>query len=752
MDIKKFFHKKPENNQETELLLWKPGQGEKDPVVKQGPNEYTHLFNIPVTPKAIKGQGKIIAVQSATEGDGATTIAVNLAGLMALSNPERVVLVDLGGYGAVRTRMGLLTDECLTNILDWEDIINPREIVRGLFSHSSGVMVIPGVVHYDQVEKLSPDLVFKLITLLKECERYDYIILDCPPVGMSNNTWAAVLLADVVLTVFSPDRTSLDHLGENNGFLYRLGCRERIRHVLNQAGIPGGIRAIDVEGKLGLNNLTLPYSAGVVEENNRRQMVVFSRQKDAFTKALQMIQDDVMAFEPGENRGMDRELVKKLAQRCSGFFIEENDKEEKSEINGTGIGDKIPGLGEDKYVEVRAYVQKTLSTILRPEEKSRSRDPIVRSKLKSIVLRGLLEKDIPLGDSASQLLVEELGNDLLGYGPVEPFFYDPEVTEIKAGRDVIRVEKNGVERVVEGLKFRNEEHIRDVLERMLAPTGRKIDMSSPKVNARLIDGSRMIAHTQPVAVDGTMFTIRRFRKDMTLENLIARQVISPEVADFLKAAVQCRMNIVISGGTGSGKTTFLNCTASFISEHESIITIEDPAELQLQHPNVRRLEARPATAEHEEITQRELVKDALRMRPDRIIVGEVRGAEAFDMLQAMNTGHQGSETTGHANSARHCTKRLVNMVQMAGMDIPYDGIVEQIADAVDLFIHVKMHKETGRRRMDHICEVAGVERVEGVLNVKLNTLWQYNTKKDTFDWVAERFSRREIFEDGGWAR
>ncbi|MCL4442005.1 MAG: Flp pilus assembly complex ATPase component TadA [Firmicutes bacterium] len=361
-----------------------------------------------------------------------------------------------------------------------------------------------------------------------------------------------------------------------------------------------------------------------------------------------------------------------------------------------------------------------------------------------------MECSIPLGESASQLLVEELGNDLLGYGPIEPFFHDPEVTEIKAGRDVIRIEKNGRERVVEGLKFRNENHIRDIVERMLAHTGRKFDRSTPRVNARLMDGSRLIAHTEPVAVDGTMFTIRRFRTDMTIENLIVRKVISSEVMEFLKIAVRSRMNVVISGGTGSGKTTFLNCTASFIPEYESIITIEDPAELQLQHPNVRRLEARPPTTEHEEITQRDLVKDALRMRPDRIIVGEVRGAEAFDMLQAMNTGHQGSETTGHANSARHCTKRLVNMVQMAGMDIPYDGIVEQIADAVDLFIHVLKDK-TGRRRMDHICEVAGVERVEGVLNVKLNTLWQYNSRTDTFDWAAERFSRREIFEDGGWS-
>lgn len=448
---------------------------------------------------------------------------------------------------------------------------------------------------------------------------------------------------------------------------------------------------------------------------------------------------------------MDHDLIKKLAQRCGEYFIEERGTEEEPKTCSTVISARIPGLTEEKYREIRIYVQTALSNILKPEERTRSRDPIVRSKLKSIVMRGLLEKDIPLGEAVSPVLVEELGNDLLGYGPIEPFFYDPEVTEIKAGRDIVRIEKQGIERIAEGVRFRNEDHIRDVLERMLAPTGRKIDMASPKVNARLIDGSRMIAHIPPVAVNGVMFTIRRFRKDMTVDNLIKRNVMSPEVVGFLKAAVISKQNIVISGGTSSGKTTVLNCLASFIPEQESIVTIEDPAELQLQHTNVRSLEARPATADTRiEISQRDLVVDALRMAPKRIIVGECRAGETFDMLQAMNTGHKGSLTTAHANSSRHCTRRLVNMVQMAKMDIPYDGIVEQVADAVDIFIHV-LKDRTGRRRMDHICEVVGTERIEGVLNVKLNTLWQYSPGKDAFEWVVEGFNRRDsLIDEGGW--
>lgn len=446
---------------------------------------------------------------------------------------------------------------------------------------------------------------------------------------------------------------------------------------------------------------------------------------------------------------MDTELIKKLGASCEEFTVTTKQEEDNQPaISSSNLG--VPGLSKEKYIEIRAHVQPLLSQRLKPEQSSKSRDPVVRSLLRSLVMRALTDKEVHLSDNAAQMLVEELGDDLLGFGPVEPFFYDPEVTEIKASEKIIRVEKQGIESVVEGAAFRSEQHIRDVLERMLAPTGRKIDMANPRVNARLFDGSRMIAHIPPVAVEGTMFTIRRFRKDMTVENLIKRGVISVYVMEFLKAAVLAKMNIIISGGTSSGKTTFLNCMASFIPENERVVTIEDPAELQLQHTNVARMEAKPATESSPAITQRDLVIDALRMAPKRIVVGECRSGETFDMLQAMNTGHQGSLTTLHSNTARHATKRLLNMVQMAQMDIPNDGIVEQIADATDIYIHVLKDKN-GRRRMDHICEVVGVKREDGVLNVELNTLWQYNRRNDSFDWVAEKFIRRDSFmEEGGW--
>jgi len=449
---------------------------------------------------------------------------------------------------------------------------------------------------------------------------------------------------------------------------------------------------------------------------------------------------------------MDNELIKKLAgtgiSQPVGEVKEYSPQNQEQGSDAISITDKIPGLTEEKYKEIRLYVQSTLQQRFNPEQTSNSRDPAVRSQLRSIVMRSLIEKDIPLGDSAAQVLVEELGNDLLGFGPLEPFFYDPEVTEIKATCNKIQVEKHGVMKTVEGVRFKNEEHIRDVLERMLAPTGRKIEMANPEVNARLFDGSRLIAQIPPYALHGTYITIRRFRQDMTVGKLLQTRVLSPELLKFLKAAVISRMNIIVSGGTSSGKTTVLNCLASFIPENEFIITVEDPAELQLQHPNVWSLEANAQT----DYTQQRAVVSALRMRPDRIILGECRFAETFDMLQAMNTGHIGSMTSAHSNSAWLLRERLVNMVQMARLDIPHEAIVGLVSDATDIFIHSTRDK-TGRRRIDHVCEVVGAKKnEEGILNIELNTLWQYNEKKDTFDYVAKYFKRQETFiEKGGWA-
>ncbi len=307
-------------------------------------------------------------------------------------------------------------------------------------------------------------------------------------------------------------------------------------------------------------------------------------------------------------------------------------------------------------------------------------------------------------------LRQEIVDEALGLGPLEDLMKDPGVTEIMVnGPDTIYLERHGViERTTK--RFMDARQLRLVIERIITPLGRRIDESSPMVDARLSDGSRVNAIIEPVAIDGTTLTIRRFGKHrLTSDDLIEIGAVPRPVMDFLRAAVQARLNCVVSGGTGSGKTTFLNVLSSFLPERERIVTIEDAAELLLNQPHVVRLESRPPNVEGTgEIRIRDLFRNALRMRPDRIIIGECRGAEALDMLQAMNTGHDGSLTTIHANGQRDALSRIETMVLMAGFDLPVRAIREQIASALDLVVHTARLRD-GSRKVTGVSEIVGME-------------------------------------------
>jgi pilus assembly protein CpaF len=307
-------------------------------------------------------------------------------------------------------------------------------------------------------------------------------------------------------------------------------------------------------------------------------------------------------------------------------------------------------------------------------------------------------------------IINELKDDLLGFGPLTRLLQNKEVSEVMVnGPDQIFIEMGG-KLVLSDLRFKDDRHVQSVIEKIVAPLGRRIDESSPMVDARLPDGSRVNAIIPPIALDGSSITIRKFpEKRLGVEDLLKFGSLNEEMAFFLESCVRARMNIVISGGTGSGKTTLLNIVSSFIPEDERIVTIEDAAELQLQQIHVVRLETRPPNIEGKgQIAIRDLVKNSLRMRPDRIVVGEVRGGEALDMLQAMNTGHDGSLATGHANSPRDMLSRLETMVLMAGMDLPIRAIREQIASAVDIIIQQTRLKD-GSRRITKITECIGME-------------------------------------------
>jgi pilus assembly protein CpaF len=322
----------------------------------------------------------------------------------------------------------------------------------------------------------------------------------------------------------------------------------------------------------------------------------------------------------------------------------------------------------------------------------------------------LSKERAPLSAADKSQLIQDISDDVLGYGPIDPLLRDPQVTEVMVnGPFDIYAERSGkVERV--DISFVDEAHLRRIIDKIVGQVGRRVDEANPMVDARLLDGSRVNAIIHPLAIGGPFLTIRKFAADpFTVEDLIGFGTLSPQVARFLEACVVGRLNVIVSGGTGTGKTTTLNVLSSFIPSDERIVTIEDAKELQLQQEHVLPLEARPPNIEGKgEVTIRDLVRNSLRMRPDRIVVGECRGGEALDMLQAMNTGHDGSITTIHANTPRDTLSRIETMTLMSGFDLPVRAIREQMASALDLIVHISRLRD-GSRRITHVTEVQRME-------------------------------------------
>jgi pilus assembly protein CpaF len=367
---------------------------------------------------------------------------------------------------------------------------------------------------------------------------------------------------------------------------------------------------------------------------------------------------------------------------------------------------------ETAFAALKSQVHNTLLQQLGPklydaELTQTELEHMVRGALQE----GMAAEDILLTTAERTRISQEISDDILGYGPIEPFLRDPDLTEVMVnGPNSIYIERGGRLQKVEG-RFSDEAHLRRTIDKIVSRIGRRVDESSPMVDARLPDGSRVNAVVPPLAVDGSLLTIRKFSADpYTSADLVAFGTYSQRTAEFLSACVKGRLNIIVSGSTGSGKTTTLNVLSSFIPTDERIVTIEDAAELQLHQDHVLRLESRPANIEGKGAVEiRDLVKNSLRMRPDRIVVGEVRDSSALDMLQAMNTGHDGSLCTVHSNGPRDTLSRIETMVLMAGMDLPIRAIREQVASAVDLIVHQSRLKD-GSRRITHVTEV---ERMEG---------------------------------------
>jgi pilus assembly protein CpaF len=381
--------------------------------------------------------------------------------------------------------------------------------------------------------------------------------------------------------------------------------------------------------------------------------------------------------------------------------------------------ESVPGKGNntgrfipEEYFELKSKIHDRLLDLMDLSLIETLDRNTLRSEIKGLLERVLREEvdGMPLNFNERERLFLEIENEVLGLGPLEPFLQDPTISDVLVNTyKQVYVERFGRLELTDA-RFKDDLHLMKIIDKIVSGVGRRIDESSPMVDARLVDGSRVNAIIPPLAIDGAMLSIRRFPQDrLELEDLINLKSLTSPIGEVLKGIVKARLNVLISGGTGSGKTTLLNVLSRFIPENERIVTIEDAAELQLKQEHVVRLETRPANVEGQgEITQRDLVRNSLRMRPDRIIVGEVRGQESFDMLQAMNTGHDGSLTTIHANSPRDALMRLETMVAMANFDIPSEFMRRYVSSALNVIIHVARLAD-GSRKLVSVQEISGME-------------------------------------------
>src|SRR5262245_51284007 len=378
--------------------------------------------------------------------------------------------------------------------------------------------------------------------------------------------------------------------------------------------------------------------------------------------------------------------------------------------NNGGPGPVADGTGQHSFQEMKSRLHRTLINRMDLTKLSTLTSEQVHAEVSRLAESVLAQEAMPLSAAERERLVSDVQHELFGLGPLEPLLKDPTISDILVNsHHTIYIERRGrIEPT--NVRFKDDEHLMRVIERIVSSVGRRIDESSPMVDARLQDGSRVNAIIPPLAIDGPVVSIRRFGSDpLKMSALIEFKALTKDIADMLQMVVTARLNVLISGGTGAGKTTLLNALSAYIPENERIVTIEDAAELQLQQPHTVRLETRPPNIEGAgEVTQRDLVRNSLRMRPDRIIIGEVRGGEAVDMLQAMNTGHEGSMTTIHANSPRDALSRLEVTVSMSGLDIPIRALRQQISSALHLVVQAQ-RLMGGRRKIVSVCEVTGME-------------------------------------------
>ncbi len=675
---------------------------------------------------------RIVSVINAKGGTGASTLAANLAvGLsMASKTPTLLLDLDLNAGGSQASLLSLereAENRHLGALL--RGPINVNTLEAQLIKHDRGEVHLLAAPPVSALTVFRPEQIYEV--LLVGNALYRNIVLDVSQPRLNEVMGVAIDCSSTVLPVVIPDIVSLQatsHLLQDirsNDF-----SLNKFELMLNMANLSQDLTPEDISGyfqellKRPLS-MTLPYApAEVIKSINRGVPILHKCKNEALVNGLVDIVRSLLRSQPIDVSEVSISYRGNPAAQAlsqfgqAGQFGQVADPqaiqpEEKTKAL-TVTTQAIAGWSPEQYRSVRAKLHERLLQEVKLHEMDlespEKREQVklgLRKKLADIMLTDKIE----ISSRKEQvMLIEEILDEALGLGPLERLLKDETVTEIMVnGPEQIFIERHG-KLELSHRQFLNERQLRVVIDRIISPIGRRVDESSPMVDARLPDGSRVNIVIPPLALDGASISIRKFPSErLTVKHLLNYGALTPDMAEFLQGAVAARLNVLICGGTGSGKTTLLNILSSFIPSGARIVTIEDAAELQLNQSHVIRLEARPANMEGKgQVSIRDLVRNSLRMRPDRIVVGEVRGGEALDMLQAMNTGHEGSLTTCHANAPREALARLETMVLMAGVDLPIKAIREQVASAVDLIVHQSRMRD-GTRKITHIVEVSGME-------------------------------------------
>ncbi|HYH09656.1 MAG TPA: ATPase, T2SS/T4P/T4SS family [Thermoanaerobaculia bacterium] len=652
--------------------------------------------------------GSIISVLSRKGGVGRSFLAVNLAIAIKTLTHRPVLLIDLNlpYSGDCLMQLGLSSVTSMTHYAPKIEFLTPAALDGKLAVHASGIVVLPACVKVELSRLVTPEVIKRFLEVAEEL--YGYIIVD-----------HGTEIDELAMTVL--DRNALSVLVMNQNLLSVSQTRklyellraihypgERIQYVVNRYVSDGRVHQNILQSNVDKQILAfVPDDRAAVEEALMTQQSVMRQRRLPLTMAIENLAERVLHY----------------ADRLSGSRGHGVSKDFLATMDGPAGGEARERQSKaitDLKIKVHQRLVREMSTqefavgkMLTGKERAE-----VQMKAEAVVSRILDEEAGELARSTDEKrqLTKDILEEALGFGPLERHLADPKVSEIMInGAEQIYIESGG--KIVQSPeRFTSEEQLRRIIERIVLQVGRRVDEQSPLVDARLSDGSRVNAVIPPIALDGSKLTIRKFsKKRLGIDDLLKFSTMNVQMAQFLEAAILSRKNIVIAGGTGSGKTTLLNILSSYIPGDERIVTIEDSAELQLPQTHVVRLETRPPNIEGRgDISIRDLVRNSLRMRPDRIVIGECRGGEALDMLQAMNTGHDGSLTTAHANTPRDTLARLETMCLMAGMDLPSKAIREQIASAVHLIVQ-QSRLQDGSRKITHITEVAGIDEDETVI-------------------------------------